>query len=127
MAERARRRAERRGRTGEALAALALQIKGYRILARRVRVHQGEVDLIARRGGVLAFIEVKARPTYAEAIESVTPRAWQRISAAGEAWASCRTALLGLDWRYDIVAITPLRWPRHARDAWRQDFAATRK
>lgn len=126
MAEPARRRAERRGRWSEGLAALALQMKGYRILARRVRTDRGEVDLIARRGHVLAFIEVKARASYPQAIEAVTQRAWQRIARAAEAWASARPALAGLDWRYDIVAVCPWRWPRHARDAWRQDFAASR-
>ena len=62
-----RRRAERGGRRAEALAALWLRLKGWTILARRVRTPVGEVDLIARRGRTIAFVEVKARASAADA------------------------------------------------------------
>ncbi len=128
MAERtrfARQAAERRGRSGEILAALALQLKGYRILARRVRTPVGEIDLIARRGGLVAFIEVKARRSVAEAQEAVTPRAQQRIARAADAWCARRAGLAMLDRRFDVIAVRPWRWPVHIRDAWRPDFALT--
>ena len=118
-----RQRAERRGRRGEWLAALALQLKGYRILARRVRTSRGEIDLIAQRGSLLVFIEVKARPTVEDALHAVSPRAWERISAAAELWASRRASDPALGWRYDVVAIRPWKWPRHLKEAWRPDFA----
>lgn len=111
------------GRRGERLAALALQIKGYRILARRARTPRGEIDLIAKRGRVLVFVEVKARPTVERALEAVTQRAWARISASAELWAGRQFLGDDLAWRYDVVAICPGRWPVHLKDAWRPDFA----
>lgn len=123
MASRARIAAERRGRWGEWLAALCLQMKGYRILARRYRCPQGEIDLIARRGDTFAFIEVKARPTPRGAIEAVSQRAWQRISASAGVWAARAMPPGDWGWRYDVIAICPRRWPVHMRDAWRPDFA----
>ena len=56
-----RRRNEQHGRNAETVAAWFLRLKGYRILARRVRTHVGEIDLIARHGDTLVFVEVKAR------------------------------------------------------------------
>ncbi|MEL6663766.1 MAG: YraN family protein [Pseudomonadota bacterium] len=126
MARRERVAAERRGRLAEALAALALQLKGYRILARRVRNAYGEIDLIARRGDTFAFIEVKARRTPVAALESVSEVSWQRISNAADAWAARHIPAQGdHGWRFDVVAVCPRRWPKHFRDAWRPDFALT--
>ena len=76
-----RRRAERRGRRGEWLAAAALLLKGYAILERRYTSPMGEIDLIARRGRTLVFIEVKARATLDDAVTAVTYTARQRICA----------------------------------------------
>lgn len=123
MARAERVAAERRGRRGEMLAALALRLKGYRILARNVRTPRGEIDIIARRGALIAFVEVKARPDAASALEAVTPRAWQRISASAELWAGRYLREPDLAWRYDVIAICPGRWPQHLREAWRPDFA----
>lgn len=120
-----RRAAERRGRRGEWLAALALQLKGYRILARRVRLPMGEIDLVAERAGTLAFVEVKARPSVLLAVEAVTPRARQRIERAARAWAGHHPRLAEHGHRFDIIAVRPWHWPVHLRDAWRPDFAAT--
>ena len=119
MALRDRKAAERRGRRGEWLAALSLVLKGYRILARRARNSAGEVDLIAQRGRLVAFIEVKARATDTLALEAVTPRAQTRISRAAELWMAHHRTLGECDWRFDIIAIVPRRWPRHYKDAWR--------
>src|SRR5579859_3351957 len=72
MADAARRRAAyRRGHAGERLAALRLLLTGYRILARRYRTRVGEIDLIARRGDVVAFVEVKRRDGLAVGLEAV--------------------------------------------------------
>lgn len=114
-----RRLRERRGRSAERLAALWLQVKGYRILARRARTPGGEIDLIAVRGRILAFVEVKARANLAFAIEAVTPQAQLRIEQAARLWVSRRRHLAQKNWRFDIMAIVPGRLPRHVRDAWR--------
>lgn len=115
-----RRRAdERAGRAAEAVAALLLRLKGYRILARRFRGVRGEVDLIARKRGILAFVEVKRRADLAAALESVTPRQRARIAAAAEEFVARSPRLVGLSIRFDAVAIGTGRFPRHLKDAWR--------
>jgi putative endonuclease len=68
-----RREAERRGRRAESLAVWLLRLKGYRLLARRYKTSVGEIDLIARRGRTIAFVEVNSRPTMEEATEAATP------------------------------------------------------
>ncbi|MEM7765923.1 MAG: YraN family protein [Pseudomonadota bacterium] len=118
-----RKAAERRGRRGETLAALMLRLKGYRIVAQRLQTRLGEIDLIARRGTVLVFVEVKARPTITGAIHAVSPKARRRIEQAAHQWASRIDPKNQLGRRYDIVAVRPWRWPVHIRDAWRPDFA----
>ncbi|MFN3212720.1 MAG: YraN family protein [Henriciella sp.] len=119
MANRDRRGAERRGRRAETFAAVWLRLKGYQILASRFKCKVGEIDLIAKRGSVLALIEVKQRPTTDVAASSVPQRNWLRIAAAAEVWASRQTKIAQLDWRYDLVAITPRSFPKHYRDFWR--------
>jgi putative endonuclease len=123
MAEAKRQAAERRGRKGEWLAALFLQVKGYRILGQRVRTPVGEVDLIVKRGALVAFVEVKHRASLDLATGSVTPASWQRIARTAEFWMARHPALADCGWRYDIVAVTPGRLPRHVRDAWRPGLA----
>lgn len=76
-----REAAEARGRRAEALAAWWLRAKGYMILSRRVRLAVGEIDLVARKGDVIVFIEVKERATLDDAPGCVTPAAWRRIAA----------------------------------------------
>ena len=116
-----RRRAWRRGRRAEGLAACWLRLKGYRVLARGFRVGVGEIDLIARRGRVLALVEVKARARLAAAGESVSRRQRERIGRAAEAFLQRHPRLGKLDLRFDVVLIAPGQWPRHIADAWRVD------
>ena len=113
-----RRRSERAGRRAEWIVALILTLKGYRILARRFRVHSGEIDLIARRGDVIAFIEVKARAKLDDAIGAVSTRARRRIERAAEMFMAQRPHLADCAMRYDIVATAPWRF-RHLPGAWR--------
>ena len=113
-----RRKAEKRGRRGEYLAAAALMIKGYSILELRYKTPMGEVDIIARRGKLIAFIEVKARRSIDEAVGAITHNARNRICSAGAGYLS-RSGLEGFDQRYDVIAVMPRRWPVHIRDAWR--------
>lgn len=116
-----RRRAWRWGRWAEFLCAVMLMLRGYRILARRLRSPVGEIDILARRGDVLAVIEVKARSDTAQAAESITPRQQERlIRAAGWAVAG-RPALAALHLRFDVMLVGPWRPPKHIVDAWRAD------
>jgi putative endonuclease len=115
-----RRRAEQRGRFAEIKATLWLRVKGYRIVAKRLRTPFGEIDLIARKGQVLAFIEVKARTDLATALEAVTPTQCQRIERSAQYWTRSYTGTRDLQWRFDLIAIVP-GWhlPHHLKDAWR--------
>jgi Predicted endonuclease distantly related to archaeal Holliday junction resolvase len=112
-----RRRAERRGRRAELLAALALSLKGYRILAWRYRAPYGEVDLIVRRGDTIAFVEVKARAETRAGVDAVPFEAQRRIAAAGEHFLSRRRDFARLSWRNDVVVVRPWRWPIHFEEA----------
>ncbi|MEX3010979.1 YraN family protein [Hoeflea sp. TYP-13] len=112
-----RRRAYRRGHLAEWLAALALMVKGYRIVARRFKTRVGEVDLIARKGDLVALVEVKARATEQAAIDAVTATAARRIAAAGDIWLSRQKDAARLSIRCDIIAVVPRRWPKHFPDA----------
>lgn len=111
--KRKRRAAYSRGHRGERLAAWALRLKGFRILARRYRTPSGEIDLVARRGDLVAIVEVKARPTLAEAMDAVTPYALRRIEAAADLWLSRQPDHGRLSLRFDLVAVLPRRWPVH--------------
>ncbi|MBM3523954.1 MAG: YraN family protein, partial [Alphaproteobacteria bacterium] len=100
-------------------AALLLRLKGFRILARGQRSRLGEIDLVARRGGLLVFVEVKARADAALAAEAVTPRQRQRIARAARAYLAGRPTLQGCTQRFDVVLLGRGSWPRHVPDAWR--------
>lgn len=112
-----RRRAERRGHLSEYLAAIFLFLKGYRILAMRYRTRLGEIDIIARKGELVIFVEVKARSREDYAIDAVGFDTQRRIRAASEIWLSKRRDMPDISYRYDIVAVLPGRLPRHFRDA----------
>ena len=119
MADRDRRGAERRGRYAETLAAWWLRCKGYSVLAQRVRLPVGEIDLIAQRGAVLAFVEVKQRRRLKDAQSAVSLKNWSRIARAADMWTARKPQLSRLDWRYDLITIVPFDRPRHFRDYWR--------
>ncbi|HEX8224905.1 MAG TPA: YraN family protein [Allosphingosinicella sp.] len=112
-----RQRAERGGRRAEWLAALWLQLKGWKILGRRVRTPVGEVDLVVRRGRTVAFVEVKARATVEEAGFALDEYRLRRVAAAAEALAH-RYAREGDDIRLDAVFVVPRRLPRHMANIW---------
>ena len=120
MSER-RRTAEARGRRGEWLAAWWLRLKGYRILVRGYRTPVGEIDLVARRGAVLAMVEVKRRARMEQALEAIAPRQRRRIARAAEHFLQRHRALAGLGLRFDSLLIVPGRLPRHLPDAWRPE------
>lgn len=109
--------AEARGRRAETLAAWWLRLKGWRILARRARVPGGEVDLIARRGGIVAFVEVKQRGSADAAAWALDEYRLRRVAAAAERLAP-RYARAGDDIRIDALFIVPRRLPRHLPNVW---------
>jgi putative endonuclease len=101
------------GLSAESRAAAYLVAKGYRIVARRFKSPVGEVDIVARRRGVLVFVEVKARSTLDAAAESLLPRQQRRIAAAASAWLAANPGDVDSDIRFDAVLVAPGRIPRH--------------
>ncbi|HEX8644763.1 MAG TPA: YraN family protein [Allosphingosinicella sp.] len=112
-----RRRRERGGRRAETLACWWLRLKGWRILARRVRTPLGEVDIVARRGRTVAFVEVKARAGADEAAMSLDEYRLRRVAAAAGALAH-RFARERDVTRIDALFIVPRRLPRHMANVW---------
>ncbi len=109
--------AEAAGRRGERIAAWWLRLKGWRILDRRVRTPAGEVDLVAQRGALIAFVEVKARRTAAELDHAIDQRRLARVAAAAEVLMP-RYATKGEDIRVDVLLLAPGTRPRHIENAW---------
>jgi len=109
--------AEKRGRQAERLAAWWLRLKGWQILARRARTPAGEVDLVARRGGMIAFVEVKARATAADLDLAIDERRLSRVAAAAEILFH-DLAKPGDDMRIDVMLLAPGRPPRHLANVW---------
>ena len=112
-------RARLSGRRAELWAAAWLMAKGYRILGFRLRTPQGEIDLLAQRGGVLAVVEVKQRANLEAALEAVSQAQRERLRRAGRAIAARRPSLQNLAVRLDLIALAPGRWPMHSPDAWK--------
>ena len=109
--------AEARGRRAETIAAWWLRLRGWRILAQRARVPGGEVDLIARRGRTVAFVEVKQRGSEEAAAMALDEYRLRRVAAAVEAVAH-RLVRDGDSPRIDVLLLAPGRWPRHIVNAW---------
>jgi putative endonuclease len=116
-----RRQAERRGRWAEFLCLWYLRLRGWRILARDWRCPSGEIDIVARRGRVLAIVEVKSRSGIDSAAAALLPRQRRRIGRAVAAFLAARPDLAALDLRFDVMLVAPWRWPRHWAGAWRAD------
>ncbi|MBI3709463.1 MAG: YraN family protein [Proteobacteria bacterium] len=114
-----RRRAEAKGRRAEWLAAWRLRLAGYRILARDFKTVVGEIDLIARRGRRLVFVEVKARGNLDLARAAIMPNQRQRIERAAAAFLAARPELAALEPCFAAVLVSPGRLPRLIVDAWR--------
>lgn len=117
-----KQRAYRAGVRAELLTAVLLTFKGYRVLARRYKSAQGEIDLIVRRGRTLVFVEVKARAQTDEAAYAISPRQQDRIRNAAQIYLAQTTSRLGDSkpyfCRFDAVLVSPGRFPKHLKDAW---------
>ena len=109
--------AEKRGRRGEGWAALWLRLHGWRILARRLKTPRGEIDLVARRGRTVAFVEVKWRTTGDGLDTAIDADRLRRGAAAVEAVAH-RHIRPGDTIRIDVLLLAPRTWPRHIVNAW---------
>ena len=114
---RIRQAAERRGRRAELIAEFLLRLKGYGVLARRFRTPMGEIDLIARRGNKIAFIEVKRRSTADEAAFSITGSGQERIARAAALWLGRHQEARNCELRFDAILVSPWRMPRHLQGA----------
>ena len=112
-------RADRTGRDAEAVAAAAIVADGWTILAQRVRTEAGEIDLIAERDGLLAFIEVKARPSLREAAEALGQRQKTRLLAAAEAWLAENPGHGEAGMRFDVLLVAADGTVRRVADAFR--------
>ncbi|WP_296716609.1 YraN family protein [Erythrobacter sp.] len=112
-----RREADRRGREGEAEAAMYLAQQGWRIVAERVKTKAGEIDLIAKRTGLVAFVEVKWRARAAALGDAIDERRLRRVAAAVECvWPNYATD--GEDIRIDVILLAPGCKPTHIENAW---------
>lgn len=116
-----KRRAWRLGHVAEAVCACYLRLKGYRILARRLRNRGGEIDIVARRRRTLVFVEVKARADLDQAAHAITAGQRRTIERAAEAFLAGHPGLGGLDVRFDAMLVRPWRAPCHIADAWRPE------
>lgn len=109
--------ADQRGREGEAAAAMFLAQKGWRVVAERVKTKAGEIDLIARRTGLVAFVEVKWRARKASLADAIDERRLRRVAAAVEiVWQDYATD--GEDIRIDVILLAPGAKPTHIENAW---------
>ena len=120
--KRSRRGAHLFGLNAESIAALLLRLKGYTILARRFAVSGGEIDLIARRGGSIAFVEVKARADLEITAISIGATKRRRIARAVRVWLARNPWAAGLTLRGDAIFVAPGRLPRHALSAYRLEI-----
>jgi putative endonuclease len=107
---------EYKGIFGESMAALLLIIKGYRILASRYKTYCGEIDIIARKGDVVAFVEVKSRKSLRKCYEAIQNRQIQRIIRASEIFLRKNPHLRSNFVRYDVILVPDWNFPRHIRN-----------
>ena len=117
-----RRSAHLFGLRAETIAAILLTLKGYSILARRYAANGGEIDLVARRGRAIAFVEVKARPDLDAAAESIGPAKRRRIARAARAWLARNPWAVDFTLRGDAVFVARGKLPRHAPAAYRLEI-----
>lgn len=118
MSTETRQAAHRLGHVAEWRAVWRLRLAGYSILARRYRTKLGEIDIVARRGGVLAFVEVKARARTRLAVEALGPRQFGRVARAASLFVARHPRYAAHSIRFDAVLVGGL-WPRHLPDVWR--------
>lgn len=112
-----KKKAYRKGFIAEYIAALFLFFKGYRICELRHKTKLGEIDIIAKKGDLAIFVEVKARKSVQSGIDAVSHASQSRIKAASDLWLVKQRDAHRLSQRYDIIVIVPKRFPTHFLDA----------
>jgi putative endonuclease len=110
--------AYRRGIRAEIIAGLYLTLTGWRVLAWRWKCPLGEIDLVAKNGKVITFIEVKARQKEQSALDSITAHQWSRISNAADIFMSQQRQYADCSWRFDKIIIVPRQWPKRFKNMW---------
>ncbi|RFB78567.1 YraN family protein [Methylovirgula sp. 4M-Z18] len=108
-----KRRARHFGLEAEWFAALWLRGKFYRILARNVVVPGGEIDLVAKRGATVIFVEVKARPQLEDAQSAITPTKQRAMRHAIRLWLSRNPWASSCTLRADAIYLAKGRLPQH--------------
>ncbi len=118
--------AERRGRLAESLCVARLRLTGWRILARRLKTKPGtglgELDIVARRNRIIAFIEVKARLDPTAALDAVTTLQRLRIARAADAFVQRRSECAECEIRFDVMIVANTLFPKRIVDAWRPEL-----
>lgn len=109
--------AEKRGRRGEAIAAWFLRLQGWRIVGERIKTPRGEIDLIARRGKTVAFVEVKSRTKRTDLDLAISPLSLRRVAAAAEILLP-KHGKACENMQIDVILIAPWRWPHHLQNVW---------
>ena len=112
-----RREADQRGREGEAAAAMWLATQGWQVVAERVKTKAGEIDLVIRKPGLVAFVEVKWRARAAALADAIDEKRLTRVARAAELVAP-DYAREGEDIRIDVILLAPGRKPDHIENAW---------
>lgn len=110
-----RQQREKQGRRAEDVAAIFLRLKGYRILEKRYRTPLGEIDLIAEKNNLIAFVEVKYRKKLEDAQWAITPRQVERIQRAAELFIAQHPEFLHHDQRLDGLYVRANGLPVHAK------------
>ena len=124
-----KRAALRKGRLAENLACLMLRMRGFSILARRYQprhrgIGGGEIDIIARRGALVVFVEVKSRAVgnaAGDVSETLSPQQCRRIAHTARTFLAQASDAQNLTARFDAVFFTSRLWPRYVADAWQED------
>src|SRR5215211_6540083 len=123
MTIQARQAAHRLGHVAEWRAVWRLRLAGYSVLARRYKTKLGEIDIVVRRGGILAFVEVKARADFLSATDALGSRQFGRVARAASLYLARHPHYAAHSVRFDAVLVGgPLWrqfWPRHLPDVWR--------
>lgn len=117
-------RHQKRGSWAETLAAWRLRLAGWRIVGRDLRLGAAQVDIVAARGRILAFVEVKLRADLDAAAEALHPAQRQRIVRAAEIFLAKHPEFAAFETRFDAILVAPGRWPKHLQDAWRDSISS---
>jgi len=114
-----------KGRVGEDQAAHFLRTQGYEILARNVRGGRGELDIVAKKDDIVAFVEVKAHRQRASSLQAVTEDKCERLRSAATAWLMKNPKASLLQCRFDLIMVSPSKFLKpwasieHIQDAFR--------